>query len=142
MKKILILLFTIILANPLFAKKITAKEELDMIGMYLSTYYIRNSSFPMNIEQLKQMHYFTETDVRIRLDSDERRYNMFIESACCNRISFVLVDGNSRLQLNLEVDDVQIFIFLENSEVYKTYQRDLEGNIIESEPYDTYKLYF
>lgn len=138
MKKIVIILITLLLTNPLFAKMITGKSELDRIGMYLSTYYIRNSSFPSNIEQLKQMPYFTDTDIRTRLDDDETMYDMFIKFVDSNSISFVLIDGDSRLQLNIEVDSVQNFVFLENDEAYKTYQRDLQGNVLETKPYKLY----
>ena len=112
MKKIAIVILIIFLVtNPLFAKIITGKHELYVIGLYLSTYYMRNSSFPSDIEQLKQMPYFTETDIRARLDDDETRYNMFIESVDSRSISFVLIDGTCRLQLNLDVDTVQNFVF-------------------------------
>ncbi|MBO4440268.1 MAG: hypothetical protein J5798_13085 [Spirochaetaceae bacterium] len=139
MKKIAIVILIIFLVtNPLFAKIITGKHELYVIGLYLSTYYMRNSSFPSDIEQLKQMPYFTETDIRARLDDDETRYNMFIESVDSRSISFVLIDGTCRLQLNLDVDTVQNFVFLENGEVYEIFQRDSQENIIEKEPYEVY----
>ena len=84
------------------------------------------------------MPYFTETDIRARLDDDETRYNMFIESVDSRSISFVLIDETCRLQLNLDVDTVQNFVFLENGEVYEIFQRDSQGNIIEKEPYEVY----
>lgn len=138
MKKIAIILIVFFLTNTLFAKTITGKHELYVIGLYLSTYYTRNSSFPSDIEQLKQMPYLTDTDIRMRIDSDETRYDMFIESVDSHSISFVLIDGSSRLQLNLDVDTVQNFVFLENGEVYEILQRDSQGNIIEKEPYKVY----
>ena len=84
------------------------------------------------------MPYLTDTDIRMRIDSDETRYDMFIESVDSHSISFVLLDGSSRLQLNLDVDTVQNFVFLENGEVYEILQRDSQGNIIEKEPYKVY----
>lgn len=127
MKKILCIMILMNILSFLSARESTPLSELEMIGNYIFHFYKNNSKLPASIEELKTMHYLTDTDVRVRLTSIEKQYNFYISDFGKTWIIVVLENDKMNYSLKILIKEDAKFFLYKDSELVDSYQKRING---------------
>ena len=110
-KKNILLVLLLINTFSIYSREITPYDELQIIGNYISTYYIRYSELPKNFSELEKMPYFTENDIERRIRRIKNNYNLNLKIYTPNEI-WVFMENNEEKILNNEEDENSVINML------------------------------
>lgn len=127
-----IIFFVLLMINVFFiyARESTPYDELQMIGNYISTYYMRYKVLPESFSELEKMSYFTNDDIGKRIRGIKKNYKLDIKIYDTNNVLVSMRRNEEKYRLEIFFGPIHEYnIFNNNNLVYK-YQKDPNGDLI------------
>ena len=107
--------------NSCFSREATPMDELEILGNYFSTFYKRNLRFPNTLNELKTMTYFTNSDVRKRIDAIEKSYHLSFQLINSSKIQIMICEGKITYVLEYEIGENEIFSYYKDGYLIRQY---------------------
>ena len=129
-KKILFFLLFMIITSIFYSRESTPYDELQIIGNYISTYFIRYKVLPESFSELEKMPYFTEDDIKKRIRVIKSNYNLNLKISSPNEIWIFMEMNEEKYKMKIFFGLVQEYDIFENDKLIYKYNKDSNGNLI------------
>ena len=129
-KNILFFLLFMIITSIFYSRESTPYDELQIIGNYISTYFIRYKVLPESFSELEKMPYFTEDDIKKRIRVIKSNYNLNLKISSPNEIWIFMEMNEEKYKMKIFFGLVQEYDIFENDKLIYKYNKDSNGNLI------------
>lgn len=129
-KKIIFFLLFIIITSIFYSRESTPYDELQIIGNYISTYFIRYKVLPESFSELEKMSYFTEDDIKKRIRVIKSNYNLNLKISNPNEIWIFMEMNEEKYKMKIFFGLVQEYDIFKNDKLIYKYNKDSNGNLI------------
>ena len=129
-KKIIFFLLFIIITSIFYSRESTPYDELQIIGNYISTYFIRYKVLPESFSELEKMPYFTEDDIKKRIRVIKSNYNLNLKISNPNEIWIFMEMNEEKYKMKIFFGLVQEYDIFKNDKLIYKYNKDSNGNLI------------
>lgn len=132
-KKNILLVLLLINTFSIYSREITPYDELQIIGNYISTYYIRYGELPKNFSELEKMPYFTENDIERRIRRIKNNYNLNLKIYTPNEIWVFMENNEEKYKMKILFGLIQEYNIFKNNNLVYNYQKDKNGKLFLSD---------
>ena len=129
-KKIIFFLLFMIITSIFYSRESTPYDELQIIGNYISTYFIRYKVLPESFSELEKMSYFTEDDIKKRIRVIKSNYNLNLKISNPNEIWIFMEMNEEKYKMKIFFGLVQEYDIFKNDKLIYKYNKDSNGNLI------------
>ena len=119
-----------IITSIFYSRESTPYDELQIIGNYISTYFIRYKVLPESFSELEKMPYFTEDDIKKRIRVIKSNYNLNLKISSPNEIWIFMEMNEEKYKMKIFFGLVQEYDIFENDKLIYKYNKDSNGNLI------------
>ena len=117
----------------IYSREITPYDELQIIGNYISTYYIRYGELPKNFSELEKMPYFTENDIERRIRRIKNNYNLNLKIYTPNEIWVFMENNEEKYKMKILFGLIQEYNIFKNNDLVYNYKKDKNGKLFLSD---------
>lgn len=132
-KKNILLVLLLINTFSIYSREITPYDELQIIGNYISTYYIGYGELPKNFSELEKMPYFTENDIERRIRRIKNNYNLNLKIYTPNEIWVFMENNEEKYKMKILFGLIQEYKIFKNNNLVYNYQKDKNGKLFLSD---------
>lgn len=132
-KKNILLVLLLINTFSIYSREITPYDELQIIGNYISTYYIRYGELPKNFSELEKMPYFTENDIERRIRRIKNNYNLNLKIYTPNEIWVFMENNEEKYKMKILFGLIQEYNIFKNNDLVYNYKKDKNGKLFLSD---------
>lgn len=129
-KKIFYILILLFISFTVDARSIQESECLDELGRLAGEYYLHFKSVPDSLSEMKSFNLFKDSSAIRRIEFYEELFPIEFEKESSQIIRISVEKNQTKYTLLYFIDTFQNFSFFENQMPVRTYQRDLNGNIL------------
>lgn len=129
-KKIIFFLLFMIITSIFYSRECTPYDELQIIGNYISTYFIRYKVLPESFSELEKMPYFTEDDIKKRIRVIKSNYNLNLKISSPNEIWIFMEMNEEKYKMKIFFGLVQEYDIYKSDKLIYKYNKDSNGNLI------------
>lgn len=129
-KKIFYILILLFISFTVDARSIQESECLDELGCLAGEYYLHFKTVPDSLSEMKSFKLYKDSSAIRRIEFYEELFSIKFEKDSSRMLRISVEKNQTNYILLYSIDTNQNFSFFENQIPVRTYQRDLNGNIL------------